>query len=256
MWIHRTSFNKSWLPAPCAIAVIVLIVSCPGPGVRRSRCFASYFQRNETLAVSRPTCCFLQHINIVNWNSSDIQISNNTLSVSWNLHKVRSSAFSSSICSDMSSNRWAHLQKSQKNVSGASSNPTKPWKKTLTIARKGPQPWGHPPMTVSSHLSLSSNSWSSSSDAFFCSSMLGVASWQGAWWVFTIYMTYVEHVSIISYIYIYIHHTVETYTTSVILMLVLRTSTVPVSSYVYNVNKRGWPHWLSTDLRIRATEGK
>lgn len=64
--------------------------------------------------MSRPTCCFLEHINIVNSNSSDIQISNNTWTASWNLHKVRSSAFSSSICSDMSSNRWAHLQKSQK----------------------------------------------------------------------------------------------------------------------------------------------
>lgn len=121
-----------------------LIVSCPGPGVRRSRCFASYFQRNETLAVSRPTCCFLQHINIVNWNSSDIQISNNTLSVSWNLHKVRSSAFSSSICSDMSSNRWAHLQKSQKKCLWRELKPYKTMKKNVNNCPERPTTMGPP----------------------------------------------------------------------------------------------------------------
>ncbi len=195
-----------------------VIVSCPGPGVRRSRFFASHVQLNETLAVSRPTCCVLQHINIVNWNSSDIQISNKTLSVSWNLHKVRSSAFSSSICSDMSSNRWAHLQKSPKmSLAGVSSNPAKPWK-TLTIARtistlcfcftlfclcwKGPQPYSWPPTRRHHTLAFLPTA---GPQALMLSSAPPCWKWQ--------YMMGVYHLCNVcqTYIYIYIHHNMDTY---------------------------------------------
>ena len=219
---------------------------------------------------SRPRCCFLQYINIVNWNSSDIQISNNTLSVSWNLCKVRSSAFSSSICSDMSSNRWAHLQKSQKKCLWRELKPYKTMKKNVNNCPcyKHFMPFSKSffcQIVGKAHNHRATHRWRFHHTLAFLPTadpqapMLSSAPPCWEWQVGKAH-DFFDHLydvcrTCIDHIYIqYIHHNVETYSTSVILMLVLRISTV--SSYVYNVDKRGWPHWLSTDLRIRATEEK